>query len=152
MNGMAMETEGAWALEFSIKYLYLSLNNKASSCGLGCGWFSCHCHLIHKDGQQESNIPSPLTVVCSSIWSLYSNFFFWQTDLFHLIIFLSICNLSYHMRQVRPIWVSDYFFGNMQSSISHAPIYYKKKSHKDYPKILEFHRYHEVLKSPKTNP
>lgn len=55
-----METEGAWALESSIKYLNNRTKTKPGHVDVDDFHVS---HLIHNDVQQELIFPFPLTVV-----------------------------------------------------------------------------------------
>ena len=55
-----METEGAWALESSIKYLNKRTKTKPGHVDVDDFHVS---HLIHNDVQQELIFPFPLTVV-----------------------------------------------------------------------------------------
>ena len=57
---MVMETEGAWALESSIKYLNKRTKTKPGHVDVDDFHVS---HLIHNDVQQELIFPFPLTVV-----------------------------------------------------------------------------------------
>ena len=84
-----METEGAWALESSIKYLNKRTKTKPGHVDVDDFHVS---HLIHNDVQQELISPFPLTVVAFD--QCIPCFFFRQTMDLSLFFFIEYMQFS----------------------------------------------------------